>query len=217
MDWDVSLFELLNRRLTHPWLDVLMPVATSSETWRLPLAAAILAVAVFGTPRLRRIFVVLALCVGVSDLISSRVAKLLFHVARPSFALSGVRLLIGAKKSFSFPSSHAANLAAAAWFLHRTLRRRWVSLVMLLVLVGISYSRIYVGVHYPSDVLGGALLGGGVGELFARAARSLRPAQEPDLVPEGAPPRESVLEEGAAVAHSKPATEPAPAGDPGAA
>ena len=71
----------------------------------------------------------------------------------------------------SFPSSHAANTFAAGTFL--ALRfPRWRPVLAIPVLV--AYSRVYVGVHYPSDVFGGAALGAGVGWFFTLLERVAR-------------------------------------------
>lgn len=209
MGWDVELFRLLNGRLTHPGLDWLMPILTSSSTYRLPALALLLALLVRGTPRQRKALLGLALCVGLCDLVSSRMLKPLFDRPRPGWTLEGVRLLLAPKHSASFPSSHAVNLAAAGWFLVRNGAPRWLSAAMLCAVVVISYSRIYVGVHYPSDVLGGALLGAGMAELWARVWRRIGGAPEPALAHSGAAAQNPSSEEGDSLAHPKPAAVPA--------
>lgn len=61
--------------------------------------------------------------------------------------------------AYGFPSNHASNGFAAATFLALLLRNRWVTLSVFLWAVGSCYSRMYLGVHYPSDILCGAMLG----------------------------------------------------------
>ena len=168
MSWDASLFHHLNRTWTHPWLDAWMPVITSSATWRLPVIAAVLLILWRGSPRARWIVLGVGICVGLSDQLSSHLLKPLVARSRPSFVLPDVRLLLSPKYSYSFPSSHAVNLAAVTWFLCRAQISRWWCAPVVVILLVVSYSRIYVGVHYPSDVLGGFLIGALVAECVPR-------------------------------------------------
>jgi len=101
--------------------------------------------------------------VVLSDQLSSSVLKQLFDRARPCHTVNGipivpeVRLLVGCGSGRSFPSSHAVNNFAVATLFVMYYRRwgwaffTWASLVAL--------SRVAIGVHYPSDILGGALIG----------------------------------------------------------
>jgi undecaprenyl-diphosphatase len=81
---------------------------------------------------------------------------------RPCEALDGVRLLVGCGGSPSMPSNHAANSFALAVPLFMSARSRLKYLFVLIAAL-VAYSRVYVGVHYPSDVLAGALLGAFIG------------------------------------------------------
>lgn len=72
----------------------------------------------------------------------------------------------------SFPSGHAATSFAGAALLSRYLPGRWPVLFVLAVAIG--FSRVYVGVHYPSDVVGGAILGMLVATALPRLAAALR-------------------------------------------
>ena len=63
------------------------------------------------------------------------------------------------RSSYGFVSGHAANSFALATFLSVLFRKKWVSVALILWATLVSYSRIYLGVHYPGDVIGGAMLG----------------------------------------------------------
>lgn len=103
----------------------------------------------------------LALAVGVTDGLVSNTLKHAIGRVRPCAALENVHLLVGCSGSGSMPSSHAANWFAMAMVAFLFHQRSWR--VMLPLAVAVSFSRVYNGVHYPSDVLAGAILGAGTG------------------------------------------------------
>lgn len=94
--------------------------------------------------------------IGLSDGTAS-ILKTIFERPRPCQTLEEVNLLVGCGESFSFPSNHAANAFSLATAL--TYIFRGASIPLYFIAVVIAFSRIYVGVHYPSDVVSGALLG----------------------------------------------------------
>ena len=100
------------------------------------------------------VFTVLA--VAVADW-SSYGVKAIFDVERPSMRYAEPKPLVHAPIDASFPSGHAATSFAAATMLSFA-RPRWAPAFYLLALA-IGFSRVYVGVHYPLDIVGGAALG----------------------------------------------------------
>lgn len=103
------------------------------------------------------------LVVMVADQFASGVCKGLFCRWRPSHepALEGLVHIVNGYRggSYGFISSHAANTFGVATYLSLMLRRRWVLWVTFMWAFMCSYSRIYLGVHYPGDILCGALWG----------------------------------------------------------
>jgi undecaprenyl-diphosphatase len=97
--------------------------------------------------------------VAVSDWASYGL-KALFDVERPAFRYASPPALVRVPHDGSFPSGHAATSFAAATIL-TIARPRWAPAFYLLALA-IGFSRVYVGVHYPLDIAGGAVLGIGV-------------------------------------------------------
>jgi len=96
---------------------------------------------------------------------------------RPCHVIHDVHLLAGCTRSFSLPSNHASNMFALATVGWLGLRRwRWV---LPLLAAGVSYSRVYLGVHYPTDVLAGAVWGGAVGWASSALAARLWPGYSP--------------------------------------
>jgi undecaprenyl-diphosphatase len=170
LDLDTRLFVLLNQKWVNPVLDTVMPFITDFDHWRVPLVLVLLFALARGKTEARVGILFAILAVAVADQASSSGIKPLFERARPFQVVEGTRQLVGAY-DYSFPSSHAANTFAAGMFLAvRFARLRW----LLILPAVVSYSRIYVGVHYPLDVLGGAALGSGIGVGFAALERVSR-------------------------------------------
>lgn len=173
IQWDQQAFELLNGRWQVPLLDQLAPLWRDKRFW-IPLYL-LLSVFVIRTYRKQGVYFLLALglTAGMSDVVSSRIVKPAVQRARPcnNPALrDDVHLLVHCGSGYSFTSSHAANHFAVAAFLFftlGTLRRRGRGLWWLWA-ASIAYAQVYVGVHYPADILAGALLGAAIGYLNSR-------------------------------------------------
>ncbi len=162
---DSALFVVLNTRLTHPVLDSVMPFVTHQENWYPVLVGLWLALIIWGGRRGRMAAVALIIAIALTDQIACSVIKPLVGRVRPCNALTPAecRLLVGRSSAMSFPSAHAANSFAMATVASWKLRRFAPLLYFFAVLV--AYSRVYVGVHYPIDVLAGAVLGALLGRL----------------------------------------------------
>lgn len=170
-DADHFLFHLINGGWINPVLDLCMVFLSRINDYGLVWLVLLGMLAALGgrTGRWAALAGLIALVVGAA---SSEVLKSLVMQPRPSLSLPDVRLLVSPPSSYSFPSANAAcafaassGASLAAWrLLGRVPVWGWCSLVLA---AAISYSRVYVGVHYPSDVLGGALLGVSVGWLGA--------------------------------------------------
>ena len=154
---DKAVFLFLNRSVANPVFDVIMPFITEANHWRIPLLLAWLSLVIFGGKKGRIAALMAVVILTLSDQISSSVIKPFFERVRPCFVLDNVRLLIDQPRSPSFPSSHAANNAAMAMLFSVKYRRHtWI---FVSIAATVAYTRIYVGVHYPSDAIGGALVG----------------------------------------------------------
>lgn len=161
---DSQLFLFLNG-LHANWLDPIMIAITNMLVW-LPLYALwiYLVVKQFGK-RSWWFFLAIGVVVLCSDQLSAHVCKPLFQRLRPCFntdlepfiylpkGLAGGR--------YGFVSSHAANTFAIGTFLTAALRKnyRWAGFTLFAWALISSYSRIYIGFHYPGDIIAGATLG----------------------------------------------------------
>lgn len=155
--FDVLVFYFINHDLQNAFFDWLMPLISDGRKW-FPLFGAVYVWLWWkGGQNGRMAAVLIIFVILLSDQLSSSVIKPLVQRQRPCVALDNVNMLTGLKTSFSFPSSHAANsFAAALLFTHFLPSWKW-AVFALAFLSG--FSRVYLGVHYPSDVLGGAALG----------------------------------------------------------
>jgi len=106
-----------------------------------------------------------------SFLINNLILKNLVARIRPYEVLQGLTLLIERQSDFSFPSGHTASSFAAAVIIYRELPHRY-GIAALILAAGIGFSRLYLGVHYPSDVISGALSGILIAVLVSKCFRT---------------------------------------------
>ena len=176
LQWDVALFKLINQTLSATWLDGLMIFCSSKYGW-LPLYGLLIFLFFRNQPwktGLARVLLMVA-AFGISDSFTSKVMKPLFKRQRPyTIEENNARLpLVAAEKhaqfisdnqkNYGFVSSHSANFFAimllASWLLGFSGFRKY-ALVFIAALV--AYSRVYLGVHYPLDVMCGCMVGCGI-------------------------------------------------------
>ncbi len=169
--FDHWLFSKINQDWTNSFFDFIFPYLRQAELW-IPLYLFLFVLALTNF-RLKGFW--WGACVGmtavISDLFSSHLMKIFFFRLRPcqNPALADqMRVLVNyCPKSSSFTSSHACNHFALAFFIFLTLNRtapwRWLFLLWAFL---ISYAQVYVGVHYPFDVLSGGVFGCGIGYLM---------------------------------------------------
>lgn len=166
---DYWLFSRINQRWTCPFLDTVLLFAREAEFW-IPFYLFLLVFVTMNFGKkgwLWSFYLVMTVIIG--DLISSHLIKdhLVYRLrpcGNPLWADSMRFLANYCPGSSSFTSSHACNHFAMAVFIFRTLRKtsRWWWLVLAWAFT-ISYAQVYVGVHYPIDVISGGILGSLIG------------------------------------------------------
>ncbi|MBM3419962.1 MAG: phosphatase PAP2 family protein [Bacteroidetes bacterium] len=168
---DRDLFLFLNS-LHSPFWDGIMYTISAKLTWA-PLYLFMLYL--FIRKQKRKALVVFLFAVAaitVSDQLSVHAFKEVFERLRPCKEpeLKGLVHMVKGKCGgmYGFVSSHAANSFNIAVFSLLIVRKEWYTVSILIWASVVSYSRIYLGVHYPGDILGGALLGIIIGWIFYR-------------------------------------------------
>lgn len=175
-----------------PWLDNFYWMV-SSRVLNIFMVLPLLSIMMHRRKLLEAVLLLLslALVILICDQVASGIFKPLFMRLRPSHDPSLSVVLVNGYRGglYGFISSHAANSVGAAIFIALIFRNRWLSLAMALWASLTCYSRIYLGVHFPGDVLVGAIVGSIVGwciyTLYNRVRRWL---QEKNILPYGENP-----------------------------
>ena len=176
---DTSLFLFVNRSLANPVFDWLMPLLSNNAFFVPVLLLLVVGLLWQGNARLRLCVLLLVVILPLGDSFICNTIKHAVARPRPFVTLPEARLFGSPGKGYlppqinesgmdlaanqgshtSMPSSHAANWFAATMILFLYYRRSlWF---MLPLALAVSFSRVYNGVHYPGDVLAGAILGAG--------------------------------------------------------
>ena len=163
--WDQWLFIKINGTLSNPVFDAIMPFMREGRNWA-PLYLFLIVFALLNF-RLKGVWwvVFLLVTVALTDMAGTYIFK--HNVLRirpcndPDF-FSNVRLLVDrCSYGYSFTSNHAANHFGIATFFFITMKpvlRKWAAIGFIWAAL-IAYAQVYVGVHYPFDILAGSLLG----------------------------------------------------------
>ena len=169
---DQALFFIINGEWHNGFLDAIMPYWRSKLFWS-PLYVFLLFYVLMNF-RIKGIYFILmvAAVITVADTTSSKIIKKNVQRIRPCNDVAikeNVQLLVRCGGGYSFTSSHATNHFAVATFLILTLfrKKRWIKIGLLFWAASIAFGQVYVGVHYPLDVLAGSFLGLIIGVLLA--------------------------------------------------
>jgi len=147
-----------------PWADTLMWIVSAATTW-IPLYVVLVGLLWwrFGWKKMLIMLAAFGVAIGLSDYIASGVIKHAVCRLRPTHepALEGMLHIVNNYRGgqYGFVSSHAANTMSCA-LLFSLIWRDWRATVPMMLWVALNcYSRMYLGVHYPGDILGGLIVG----------------------------------------------------------
>jgi len=184
---DKTILLLINQSLANPVTDSIMPFITADLHLKIFYGFCLFMILWKGDKRLRFAVIASLITVAISDQLSSSVLKPLFARPRPCRDLE-VHLLVACGSGFSLPSSHAANLFGQA-FLFRTIAPKSAKYLIPPAVV-VALSRVFVGVHYPFDIIVGAalgtLVGFGISQIFIRFLPNFHGAEAYIDVPKSA-------------------------------
>lgn len=161
---DIDVFRALNLAGDNSILDLLMVAFTIMG---ISYVIALVAIPLWMKGKREAAFDVILLLVVVT--VVTEVVKIVVDRQRPSYDLADVQAIVSASGP-SFPSAHASRAFAAAFLIATCTRRRWgVTAFFVASLIGLS--RVYLGVHWPSDILFGAILGVVIAAIMILVAR----------------------------------------------
>ncbi|MBI5058362.1 phosphatase PAP2 family protein [candidate division KSB1 bacterium] len=182
LQWDRSTFEALNQWFSGSFFDALMPLLSDFYIWAIPVAIVWLWFFVRADRRGRIIALCAFLVIAATDQLAASVIKPYVQRQRPCNVIPATRLYLDGnwqttdkfglttyKTSYSFPSNHAANIAGQAMYWSYFYPH--LTPVFMFAAAVVGWSRIYMGLHYPSDVLVGYLLGAIIALIFAYPLR----------------------------------------------
>ncbi len=162
---DRKILYLINDYLSNPIFDLFFVTITNEDLWAIPVIIGILTLAFKGGNRARISIGITLIATGLTDLTVVEVIKPAIARLRPSHTLGNtINVLIGKGGKYGFVSAHAANIFCATTILSY-FYDQWKRPLFFLA-VSVSISRVYVGVHYPGDVLFGGLYGYAIAWLF---------------------------------------------------
>jgi undecaprenyl-diphosphatase len=183
MPIELAILKFFNVTIANPAFDLFFKYIGDFDIWRWPVALAIILLLWKGGPKGRWMVLLGVITVAIVDPSIHYIFKPLFARLRPcqEAALTWLRVIDGCGGKYGFPSSHAANLFGQAVIIGSFYGRSRYFFYPLAILVCVS--RIYVGVHYFTDVLAGAALGTAVAVIVLFLTKQLAPQKVSKYLP----------------------------------
>lgn len=162
---DLAIFYFFNHTISTGFLDKFFSTITNVNNWYITYVILLGISWTKGGLRGKLALIGVLLLIVVTDQTGYRLLKEYFARPRPCEVLSDVITPTGCTGTYSFPSNHALNnFAAAIFFSILFPKLKWILFTGAAL---ISISRVYLGLHYPSDIVGGAVIGLAFGYIFA--------------------------------------------------
>ena len=164
-EFEIKILDFIRERFACPFLDAVMPLITSLANGGIIWIIAAVLLLIFKKSRKTGFSVALALITGL--IIGNLILKNLVGRIRPYEFNEGVEILVARLSDYSFPSGHTLASFEAATVL--MIRDKRIGVPALILAVIIAFSRLYLYVHYPTDVLAGMILGVSIGIFACKA------------------------------------------------
>ena len=162
---DLTIFYFFNHTISTGFFDKFFSIITNVNNWYITYLF-FLGILFFKGGRIGKLSALgILILITITDQASHKILKEFFERSRPCNSLSDVFTPFGCTGSYSFPSNHAVNNFAAASFFAK-LYPRYKSVLFITASL-VALSRVYLGLHYPSDIIAGAAIGFIFGYLFA--------------------------------------------------
>lgn len=166
--FDISVFNFVNHTLSNQFFNFIMPVISRLGGGELYLALGLLLL--FSRKKEFKLLGILLIAGLTISYYTVAFLKILVARPRPFIELANVILLGPLEKNYSFPSNHAVTAFMAAILLSNRFKKQAIFYLLAALM---AFSRVYMGVHYPSDVLAGAVIGYLIGWFLVKVDRYL--------------------------------------------
>ena len=167
---EFAILDFIREYMTSPIMDKIMvgitSLGNSGAIW------IVLAILMLCSKKYRKTGIILAIGLIGSLVIGNIILKPLFHRLRPFQIKEGIELLISAPHDYSFPSGHTLASVISATIL--LIREKRIGIYALVLAILIAFSRLYLYVHFPTDILGGAVIGAIIGFFSVKIGEKIR-------------------------------------------
>jgi undecaprenyl-diphosphatase len=161
---DLGTLYFINHTLSNPVFDKFFGLITNVNNWYIAYIILILIAFFKGGTKGKLAAAAVIVMITLTDQLSHNILKELVQRVRPCNSLPDILTPLGCTGSLSFPSNHAVNnFAAAVLFYMLYPKLKWVLFITASL---VALSRVYLGLHFPSDIIGGALIGSAFGYVF---------------------------------------------------
>lgn len=154
---DKCILEFIQTHMHNPFFDKIMPIITKLGDFGMIWISISLILIL--SKKYRRAGIIAMYSLIIAAILGEGIIKHIIARPRPFLEMANIDLLIPKPTSYSFPSGHTASSFAAVTAYAKMINDKRIIIPLVLLACAIAFSRLYLMVHYPTDVLGGIVLG----------------------------------------------------------